>query len=195
MIEPGELATVLIIVPFAGQFIKIFTNPAQLTDSPTDEGAMDIVDTMAGQAIALFALILVIIEFVIEGGELTHYEALSATAMVVAAIFVMLAFATRVIAGLRMAFFNFQLTSVRYAGLVLFLGMYLILLSRPFPKSVTDIFALFLVVTWSIWVLHEMHAVLCTERKEWKAVDMNRREWVVESSTNFSKKLREKCRY
>ncbi|GAB3328282.1 hypothetical protein [Haloplanus salinarum] len=193
MIEPGELATVLIIIPFVAQLIKLYTNPTLLTESPSDEDAMDIVDTMAGQAIALFALILVIIEFVIEGGELTQYEALSATAMVVASIFVMLAFATRVIAGLRMIFFNFQLTSVRYAGLVLFLGMYLILLSRPFTKQVTDIFALFLGITWLVWIVHEIHAILCTERKEWGAIDMNRREWVREILSNLRKKWKESC--
>jgi len=195
MIEPKPLAIILIIFPFVIQLIKLIFNPAQVIQSPTDDDTMDIVDRMAGQAIALFALILVIIQFVIEGGDLSHYEMLSATVMVIAAIFVMLAFATRVIAGLRMAFFNFQLTAVRYAGLVLFLGMYFILRSRPFPEIITEIFGLFLIITWVTWVLHEIHFIIFTEIDEWSDIDMNRREWVIEVLANLWQKSKEKVEY
>lgn len=188
MIEPKTLAIILITAPFVIQFIKLVVNPSQLTQSPTDNDAMDIVDRMAGQAIALFALILVIIQFVIENSELSDYEILSATTMVIAAIFVMLAFATRVIAGLRMAFFNFQLTAVRYAGLVLFLGMYFILRSRAFPGGITEIFAFFLIVTWLIWIFHEIHFIIFTETDEWDDVDMNRTEWVGKALANLKEK-------
>lgn len=192
MIEPKPLAIILITFPFIIQSIKLVVNPAQVTHSPTDNDTMDIVDRMAGQAIALFALILVIIQFVIESGDLSDYEILSAAVMVIAAIFVMLAFATRVIAGLRMVFFNFQLTAVRYAGLVLFLGMYFILRSRPFPEIITKIFGLFLTITWLTWVLHEIHFIISTERDEWSHIDMGRGEWVREVLANLYQKLKEK---
>lgn len=149
---------------------------------------MSIVDTMAGQAIALFALILVIFQFVIENGELSDNEILSASAMVIAAIFVMLAFALRVVAGLRMVFFNLQVTAVRYAGLVLFLGMYFILLSRPLPSIVVDVFGFFLMLTWVTWLGHEIHYIVITERDEWKGIDKNRREWSRELLSHFRDK-------
>lgn len=126
---PFVVVTVLIL--FIIDILAIIVaKPTILTNSPSAENSMEIVDQSAGRALAIFALVLVVVQFSLDGDSLAYYETLSLTTLVLAAGFLIISFMLELVTDLRTIFFRIQLNALRYSGLLLFSGLFLILYSK-----------------------------------------------------------------
>ncbi len=154
-------------------------NPAIATESPSNENSMDIVDKMAGRSIAIFAVILVVIQFALGGGnDLLYYESLALTTLIMAAGFLTITFASELFADLKILWFRIQLTSLRYSGLLLFLGLVLLLKSRSIPNTLSNMFGAFVAISWLAWIYHEYRYIFKIQRRTWNTGDITRKEWL-----------------
>lgn len=178
MISPAKFAVGIIVLFAIMQILKLCFNPLNLVRPPEIEDAMGVVDRWMAQSVGLFAIVLVIIQFLLTEGPIGEMEAFAITALVVSAIFLMAGFVLELYAGLRMFIFNLQLSSIRYAGLVLFTGLWFLLLDQSTPDGVTKVFGYGLLIVWVVWGIHELHYILITERRNWRTKDMCRRAWI-----------------
>jgi len=85
-----------------------------------------------------------------------------------AAGFLIITFALELFADLKILFFRIQLTSLRYSGLLLFLGLFLLLKSKSISSTLPNTFGIFVGFSWLIWLIHEIHYIFKTQRTEWK---------------------------
>jgi hypothetical protein len=153
-------------------------NPANLTESPSSDDSMQVVDQSAGRSIAIFAVVLVVIQFALDGTTLAYYETLALTTLTMAAGFLMMSFVLELLADLNILLFRIQITALRYSGLLLFLGLFLLLKSKSLPSALPNTFGVFVGLSWLVWICHEAHYIFRTQRQEWKARDITREEWV-----------------
>lgn len=160
--------------------LVLLMNPATLIESPTSKDSMEIVDQSAGRSIAIFALVLVVIQFALDGNSPTYFEALSLTTLTMAAGFLMVTFVLELFADLKIFLFRVQLTSLRYSGLLLFLGLFLLLKSKSIPDTLPNTFGMFVAVSWITWVAHEIHYIFRTQKSDWKARETNRIRWALD---------------
>jgi hypothetical protein len=157
-------------------------NPATLTESPSNNNSMEIVDQSAGRSIAIFAVVLVVIQFTLDGNSPTYHEILALTALTMAAGFLIITFALELFADLKILLFRIQLTSLRYSGLLLFLGLFLLLKSKSISSTLPNTFGIFVGFSWLIWLIHEIHYIFKTQRTEWKIRGISRKEWIMSHS-------------
>lgn len=176
---PFFFSVVLIFLFFLDHLLVVLINPAILTSSPTSEDSIKIIDQSAGRSLAIFALVLVVIQFTLDGGTpLTYYETLTLAVLIMAAGFLMITFVLELVADWKIFLFRVQLNSLRYSGLLLFLGLFLLLKSKDVPNILPNIFGVFVVLSWIIWIIHEIHYIFKTQKKEWDAKNIPRCEWV-----------------
>lgn len=178
MISLFNFSASLIALFLLDHLLILLMNPASLTDSPTNEDSMKVVDQSAGRSIAIFALVLVVIQFTIDGTTLTYYETLSLSTLTMAAGFLMITFVLELFADLKILLFRVQLTSLRYSGLLLFFGLFLLLKSKPVPEILPNTFGTFVALSWIIWIIHEGLYIFKTQKEDWKAKNTTRRKWV-----------------
>lgn len=178
MITPAGFAVGLVGLFAIIQILKLCFNPRNLVRTPEIENAMGVVDRWMAQSVGLFAIVLVIIQFVLTGGQIGEMEEFAITALVISAIFLMAGFVLELYAGWRMFAFNLQLSSIRYAGLVLFTGLWFLLLAQSTPGRITEVFGFGLLIVWIVWGVHELHYILIIERRNWRVQDMRRRTWI-----------------
>ena len=141
---------------------------------------MQVVDQSAGRSIAIFAVVLVVIQFALAGTTPTYYQTLALTTLTMAAGFLMITFVLELFADLKILLFRIQITALRFSGLLLFLGLYLLLKSKSIPDTLPNLFGGFVAVAWLIWIIHELHYIFKTQRRDWKARDTTRREWLAD---------------
>lgn len=177
MISLSNFSLALIGLFLLDHVLILLMNPASLTDSPTSKDSMKVVDQSAGRSIAIFALVLVVIQFALDGTNLTHYEILSLATLTMAAGFLMITFVLELFADLKILLFRVQLTSLRYSGLLLFFGLFLLLKSKPIPDILPNTFGAFVAVSWLIWIIHESHYIFSTQKDDWRAKETTRSEW------------------
>lgn len=150
---------------------------------------MGFVDQNSGRAIAIFAIVLVIIQFLLGDSEIGYYELLTLNTLVICSGFLMLTFSLELFGAIRSDFFNLQATSLRYSGLVLFLGLFFMLLSTPLPTSISYIFGIFVGFVWFLWLIHELIYIFSIQREEWSAVDKTRRVWFRDATESHLKSI------
>lgn len=165
-------------------------NPAVLVDSPSAENSMETIDQNAGRALAIFALVLVVIQLSLDGDTLTYYENLSLITLVLSAGFLIVAFVLELIADFKIILFRIQITSLRYSGILLFSGLTLILYSKNIPGIVPTLFGIFVSTTWIIWIIHELHYIFITQRKDWNMRKIRRRDYFCNIISSSCEKIR-----
>lgn len=178
MIAPAELAVGLVGLFVTIQVLKLFVNPNNLVQPPNSDDSMDVVDRWMAQSVGLFAIVLVIIQFVLSETQIGEMETLAVTALIVSAMFLMAGFILELYAGWRMFAFNLQLSSIRYAGLMLFTGLWFLLLDQSIPSGVTEVFKYGLFTIWVVWGIHELHYILIIGRRNWRSHKITRRTWL-----------------
>lgn len=178
MISLSDFSVALIAIFLLDHILILLMNPASLTESPTSKDSMKVVDQSAGRSIAIFALVLVVIQFTLDGSHLTHFETLSLATMTMAAGFLMITFVLELFADLKIFLFRVQLTSLRYSGLLLFLGLFLLLKSKEVPDIMPNTFGVFVAISWIIWIIHEGHYIFKTQKDEWAGKNTTRLKWV-----------------
>ncbi|WP_204365930.1 hypothetical protein [Halorubrum saccharovorum] len=153
-------------------------NPATIVESPSNENSMEIVDHSAGRSIAIFSVVLVVIQSTLGGDTPTYYETIALTTLTIAAGFLIITFVLELFADLKILLFRIQLTSLRYSGLLLFLGLFLLLKSKSIPSILPNTFGAFVGIAWLIWIIHEAHYILKTQRKDWNIRNISRTDWL-----------------
>jgi len=156
---------------------KIIVNPASIDEEPTTANAEDKVDEFSTRSIAVFSLVLVVIQFTLQSDSLNYWDMMAVNALTISASILMLGFILELWSISITFAFNLQVTSLRYAGLLLFSGFYFLLRSKDIPGIIVTIFVIFLVVVWVIWILHEIKYIFKIQRTEWNSRDMTRIEW------------------
>lgn len=159
--------------------LQFIINPNSISEPPTSSKSMDIVDRTSAQSIALFALVLVIIQFILDGGEITQYQALTIGVLSLCAGFLMLTFILELFGGMWVIVFHLHITSLRYSGLLLFSGLYFLLLSYQLDSIIYIVLGGFVLLSWATWVIHELHYLMITQRREWNETNQHRKEWLV----------------
>ncbi len=180
MISLSCFVVVLILLFFLDHLMVILMNPTILTDSPTNKDSMEVVDQSAGRSLAIFALVLVVIQFSLDGNNLTYYEMLSLATLIMAAGFLITTFILELIADLKTILFRIQLNSLRYSGLLLFLGLFLLLKAKDIPDIMPNLFGIFVAISWFVWFVHELHYIFKTQKKEWNSKDTTRNKWITD---------------
>lgn len=177
MISLSHFSIALVGLFVLDHLLIFLMNPASITDSPTSKVSMRVVDQSAGRSIAIFALVLVVIQFTLDGTNLTHYETLTLATLMMAAGFLMITFVLELFADLKILLFRVQLTSLRYSGLLLFLSLFLLVKSKPVPDILPNTFGAFVTISWLIWIVHEGHYIFKTQKEEWEEIGVSRRKW------------------
>lgn len=178
MIDPATLSIIIIGIFLIDHLLIIATNPATLTESPSTQSSAEIVEQSRGRSIAVFAIVLVVIQFTLSGDSLTYYDILTLTVLIIATGFLIITFTLELFADLKILFFRIQITSLRYAGLLLFLGLYFLLRSKDVPEVLPNAYGFFLGVSWISWITHELHYIFRTQKREWDNIDMSKKDWV-----------------
>lgn len=178
MISITNFSIGLVILFILDHLLIPIMNPATLADSPTSKDSMNVVDQSAGRSIAIFALVLVVIQFTMDGSTLNHYETLALATLTMAAGFLMITFVLELFADLKILLFRIQLTALRYSGLLLFLGLFLILKSKSLPDIIANTFGVFVAISWAVWILHESHYIFKTQKADWEAKGISRERWL-----------------
>jgi hypothetical protein len=166
---------ILLLIFIADFILKIIVNPASLLNEPTSDSTIEIVDKTSTRSIAIFSIVLVVIQFSLPstaGVSLSYWESLSVGVLTLSAGFLTISFIMELWGSVLIFAFNLQITSLRYAGLLLFLGMCFLLQSYSIPETTTTIFALFVVLSWILWIMNEID-YLSTQKDEW---DNNKRD-------------------
>lgn len=152
------------------QALKLYINPASLINSPSSENAMENVDKSSTRSIAIFSIVLVIIQFTLPNTanlELRFWGVLTVSVLTLSASFLMISFVLEIWGSRKNYLFNLQQSALRYAGLLLFVGLYFLLTSEGISGLNTAVFAFFLLGSWTLWILHEIDYIFNIERKEW----------------------------
>lgn len=83
---------------------------------------MKIIDQSTERSLTIFALVLVVIQFALDGGTpLTYYKILTLAVLIMAVGFLMITFVLEIVADLKILIFRVQLNPLQYSGLLLFL--------------------------------------------------------------------------
>jgi len=169
MIDPVSLTFSGIGIFLAVPILQYMINPGSLSQHPTADDSMSVVAQTAAQSIAIFAIVLVIIQFILDSGSIDGYRLLAINVLVLSASFLMVTFTMEMIADIKVLFFHLQLTAVRYSGLLLFLGLYFFLLSTDAPDVISNVFGAFVLITWLAWFIHEINYLFIRQSIEIEA--------------------------
>lgn len=181
MISIGEIYLILLtgflFVPIA----QVLINPASSTEPPSSEDSMSVVDRTASESIALFAIVLVIIQFILEGDEIGYYQEITIGVLALCAGFLMLTFILELFSDIRVVLFHLQITALRYSGLLLFSGLYFLLSSYNLDTVIQYLFGSFVLLSWLTWIFHELKYLFGIQLREWNSRDLDRNEWFCEA--------------
>lgn len=180
MLSAFQLGLILIILFLLDHIFIALVNPATLTESPSTDDSMDLINQFVGRAIAIFAIVLLIIQFILDNSSITYYEEFTLFILTMSGGFLMLTFILELFSDFRIILFRLQLNSLRYSGLLLFLGLFFLLKSNDISEFIEIIFLFFLAISWLIWLIHEIHYIYKTQRKEWNNKNKSRRKWLIE---------------
>lgn len=180
----------LVYLILLGAFIsvpagQILINPASTTEAPSSEDSMSVVDRTASESVALFAIVLVVIQFILEDNQMGYYQELTIGVLTVCAGFLMLTFILELFSGIRVVLFHLQITALRYSGLLLFSGLFFLLQSYQLNPQIQLLFGVFVLLSWVTWIVHELNYLFRIQRREWDNRDIDRGEW-------FRKAIRKK---
>ncbi|MFC6616177.1 hypothetical protein ACFQAS_14820 [Halopenitus salinus] len=127
------------------------------------------------RAIGIFAVVLVVVNFIIDPtSEIINVESLALVTTLISAGFLMLAFVLEVIGGLNVFLFKIQEDSLTYAGLLLFTGLYFVLRGVDAPPLLTILVLVFIILSWTVWIVYKIDYLLNIQQMEWDAVDDSR---------------------
>jgi len=177
MISIGEVYLVLLGIFIFVPVVQILINPASISEAPSSKDSMSVVDRTASESIALFAIVLVIIQFVLEDTEMGYYQELTIGILSLCAGFLMLTFILELFSDVRVVLFHLQITALRYSGLLLFSGLLFLLQSYQLNPTIQYLFAGFVLISWIAWIFHELKYLFRIQRREWNNRDMERGEW------------------
>lgn len=189
MLDPLHLSEFIIVLFVLIPFIQLIINPASISQSPTANDSMNVVAQTAAQSVAIFAIVLVIIQFILDNGPIQGYELLSINVLVLSACFLMLTFIMELFGDIKVLFFHLQLTALRYSGLLLFLGLFFLLLSNDLPDIIPALFGIFVAIAWSAWLVHEIHYLFFKQEEEWGSEDKTKGEWLSEQIESIRTKF------
>ncbi|WP_152420726.1 hypothetical protein [Haloferax sulfurifontis] len=167
------LLGIFIFVP-AGQ---ILINPASTTEAPSAEDSMSVVDRTASESVALFAIVLVVIKFILEDNQIGYYQELTIGVLTVCAGFLMLTFILELFSDIRVVIFHLQITALRYSGLLLFSGLFFLLQSYQLNPQIQLLFGVFVLLSWVTWLVHELYYLFRIQSRDWNNRDINRGDW------------------
>jgi len=157
--------------------LQICMNPASIVEVPSTDSSMEVIDRMTAHSVALFSIVLVIIQFILRDGAENDYRLLTVAMLVLCAGFLMTTFILELFGGVRIVLFHLQITALRYAGLLLFTGLYYLLGSYQLESALLLIFDLFLSLAWITWLVHEANYLLRIQRQEWRNREISRKTW------------------
>lgn len=189
MINSVFLISTGMVVFFLVPFLQIIINPASLSQYPTADDSMSVVAQTAARSVAIFALVLVIIQFILNNGTIDGYQLLAISVLVLCSCFLMMAFIMELIGDIRVLFFHLQLTALRYSGLLLFLGLYFLLRSTDIPNIISAFFGVFVSIAWLAWIIHELHYLLIKQPEEWEREDMDKIEYLGKCGQHLRAKI------
>lgn len=90
----------------------------------------------------------------------------------------MLAYALEFFGSRRKILFRVQYNSLRFAALLLFASIYYYFKQEIPNQSVVTLFFIFLTLSWSIWIIHEINYIFVTQRRNWSYKDENKLEYL-----------------
>lgn len=170
------LSVVFLFVPVA----QVVVNPASITDPPTSENSISVVDRSASQSVALFAIVLVVIQFILEDGRAGYYQELTIGVLAVCAGFLMVVFIMELFGDIRIVLFHLQITALRYSGLLLFSGLFFLLKSYELNPQIQLLLGLFVGLSWLTWIIHEAHYLFKSQRDDWNDLEADRINYIRE---------------
>lgn len=156
---------------FLSQILKLYMNPASIINSPDSDGAIEDVDKFSTRSIAIFSIVLVVINFTLSSSpdqELGYWGILTVNVLTLSASFLILSFVLEMWGAVKNYLFNLQITALRYAGLLLFMGLYFLLRTEDMNSSYSFIFSVFVIIAWIMWIIHELDYIFNLEKKEWE---------------------------
>lgn len=162
---------------FTSQALKLLVNPASLVNKPRSDDSMDLVDKNSTRSIALFSIVLVVIQFTLRNttvDNIKYWEDLAINSLLIAAVFLVFTFVLEMWP-IKNYIFNLQLTSLRFSGLLLFQGLYFLLRSESINSLFSDFFAIFIIMSWALWSLHELDYIYNIQMREWNNSDFQSR--------------------
>lgn len=168
------LTLIFVTIPIS-QFV---INPASIFEDPKLDDAMAVVDRFAAQSLALFAIVLVVIQFIISNPKMMNPANDVVGILVLSSGFLMITFVLEMFAGVRSLIFHTQITALRYSGLLLFTALYKMMESYTQSRLEIEILAIFVVMSWMIWGFHEAHYLSNRQYCKWKAREANRLDWL-----------------
>lgn len=183
MISIRTIYLILLGVFVCVPLFQILINPASSTESPSSEDSMSVVDRTASESIALFAIVLVVIQFILEDTEIGDYQELTIGVLTLCAGFLMLTFILELFGVVKVILFHLQITALRYSGLLLFSGLYVLLLSYQLDPLIQRLFGVFVLISWITWIIHEIN-YLRIQQREWDSRDIDRSMWVRKAIKN-----------
>ncbi|UBF21537.1 hypothetical protein HJTV-2_gp57 [Haloarcula virus HJTV-2] len=185
MISIGGVYLVLLGIFIFVPTVQILINPVSISEAPSSKDSMSVVDRTASESIALFAIVLVIIQFVLEDTELSYYQELTVGILTLCAGFLMLTFILELFSDVRVVLFHLQITALRYSGLLLFSGLFFLLQSYQLNPTIQYLFAGFVLISWGAWIFHELKYLFRIQLREWNSRGLERGNW-------FRKVIRQK---
>jgi len=181
MISIGHVYFILLNVFMFVPTGQILINPASTTEAPSSEDSMSVVDRTASESVALFAIVLVVIQFILENNQMGYYQELTIGFLTVCAGFLMLTFILELFSDIRVVLFHLQITALRYSGLLLFSGLFFLLQSYKLNSQIQLLFGVFVLLSWSTWIIHELNYLLRIQRREWNNRNIDRGEWFLKA--------------
>lgn len=177
MVSIGVIYLILLGIFISVPFIQVLINPASISEAPSSDNSMSVIDRTASESIALFAIVLVVIQFILEGNEMGFYQELTIGVLTLCAGFLMLTFILELFSDVRVVLFHLQITALRYSGLLLFSGLLFLLQSYQLDPLIQRLFGGFVLISWIAWVFHELKYLFSIQLREWNSRDIGRGEW------------------
>lgn len=191
MVSVAIFSGIVLSLFILDHLLQIWANPASLTETPTADDSIDVVDQSATNSIGIFAIVLVVIQFTMDEFPLKYYGLLALSALSLSSGFLILTFMLELFGSLRVFLHRLQITSLRYAGLLLFLGLYLLLISMPIPAEIYQLLGIFVVLAWIMWIVHELDYIFITQRREWRDNDQSKSEWMEDQISYIYNRIRD----
>jgi len=177
MVSIGEIYLILLVIFVSVPALQILINPASISEPPPSEDSMDVVDRKSSESMALFAIVLVIIQFVLEGDQTGYYQEITIGVLTFCSGVLMLPFILELFGDVRIVLFHLQITALRYSGLLLFSGLFFLLQSYQLNPVIQIVFAFFVLISWGAWIYHELRYLFILQRREWDSNESDRYEW------------------
>lgn len=160
---------------FIGQAIfHLMINPYSWFQEPQPR-AQEIVERRGYQAIGIFAVVLLVITFILSPPmNESRLSDLALTTTLVSAGFLMLAFIIDLYAGVNVFLFKLQEDSLSFAGLLLFSGLFFVIISVEVDQILAYVILLFVIIAWLVWLYYKIEYIFKIQRMEWDYIGKSR---------------------